>query len=156
MAFDFDGIKEKLKDTYGVVAGATRDLAGKAAEKTKSTARIAKLKLEIGSEKDSIKKAYLEIGKLYYEMHRDDPDGFFAQLCDEITVANANIESKEQEIAELKNGERGDDFEVEFTECGEDETCCGDSCCCECECTETPAEDETTFCPECESENKDE
>jgi len=151
---DFDGLKDKLKDTYDVVAGATKEFAGKAVEKAKCTARIAKLSLEINSEKDIIKRAYLEIGKLYYEMHRDDPDSFFAQLCDEVTVANASIQSMEQEIAELKKGEHYDDIEVEFTECGEDE-CCEDQCCCGNECSEAPTgEEETTFCPE--SENKDE
>lgn len=152
MYIDFDEIKDKIKDTAGLVADATKDLAVKAADKAKCTARMAKLSLQINSEKDSIKKAYLEIGKLYYEMHRDDADGFFTQLCDEITVANANIESIEQEIADLKAGISGDDFEVEFTQCGEDDP--AEDCGCKTECAEQPAEDETTFCPE--NENKDE
>ena len=50
---DFDEIKDKLKDTYGVVADATKGFASKAAEKAKCTARIAKLSLELGGEKDS-------------------------------------------------------------------------------------------------------
>lgn len=127
---DFTEIKEKVLSALETVADSTKELAGKAADKAKSAARIAKLSMEINAEKDTIKKAYLEIGKLYYEMHRDNPDGFFAQLCDEITVANAEIEAKEAEIAELKEGGAGaaedEDIEVEVTEEPADEPCCCD------------------------------
>lgn len=158
-SIDFDDIREKLRDTFEIVADSTKDFAVKTAEKAKSTARIAKLSMEINGEKDTIKKAYLEIGKLYYEMHRDDPDGFFAQLCDEVTVANANIAAKEEEIAELKaGGNVEDDIEVEFTACCDDEcedySCEADAeaeCCCG---EEAPEAEETTCC--CECEEKDE
>ena len=157
---DFNEIKEKVISTLGMVADSAKELAEKAADKTKSAARIAKLSMEINAEKDSIKKAYLEIGKLYYEMNRDNPDGFFAQLCDEITVANAEIAAKEAEIADLKaNGIGGADVEVEFSECadaegGEDACCCEepkaeeDACCCDAPAAEDKAEsaDETPCC----------
>lgn len=137
---DFNDIKEKVLNTLEMVADSTKELAGKAADKAKSTARIAKLSMEINSEKDTIKKAYLEIGKLYYEMNRDDPDGFFAQLCDEVTVANAEIAAKEAEIAELKEngigGAEEKDVEVEFTEC-----CCGDEPEEACDCADAPVEE---------------
>ncbi len=147
---DFTEIKEKVLSALETVADSTRELAGKAADKAKSAARIAKLSMEINAEKDSIKKAYLEIGKLYYEMNRDNPDGFFAQLCDEITVANAEIAAKEAEIADLKENGLGGaddaDVEVEVTEdccCGEPED--GDDACC-CGEPEDKAEDEPPCC----------
>ena len=147
---DFTEIKEKVISTLEMAADSAKELAGKAADKAKSAARIAKLSMEINAEKDTIKKAYLEIGKLYYEMNRDNPDGFFAQLCDEITVANAEIAAKEAEIADLKENGLGGaddaDVEVEFTEdaCGcepedgEDACCCGEP--------EDKAEDEPPCC----------
>ena len=169
---DFNEIKEKVITTLGAVADTTKELAGKAAEKAKGAARIAKLSMEINGEKDTIKKAYLEIGKLYYEMNRDNPDGFFAQLCDEITVANAEIAAKEAEIADIKeNGIGGadeEDVEVEFTECepAAEESCdCGseaeeEKCCCEAEeekcCCEEPAEEKTEDEPCCCEEKKEE
>ena len=140
----FNELREKLKDTLNAVADTTKDFASKTADKAKDAARIAKLSVEINGVKDTIKKAYLEIGKLYYEMHRDDPDGFFAQLCDEVTVANANIAAKEAEIAELKAGNEAEaDIEVEIVE-EEEACCCGEEapaeepCCC---CEEAPAEE---------------
>ena len=146
-------IKEKVMTTLGTVADATKDIASKTADKAKAVARIAKLSMEINGERDTVKKAYLEIGKLYYELHRDDPDGFFAQLCDEVSIANASIAAKEAEIAELKaNGAVTDDdmdIEVEFTECDDECEDEGESCDCGCEapeasscCCETDAADE--------------
>jgi len=114
MAFNFNDIKEKVKETIDVVADTTRDVAVKTADKAKNVSRIAKLSLEISGEKDTIKKAYAEIGKLYYETHKDDPDGFFAQLCDEINLANKSIQEKEAEIIELKTASETDGIEVEF------------------------------------------
>jgi outer membrane biosynthesis protein TonB len=79
-----------------------RGLAVYAATKTKQLSRIAKLNVDIASQKDTIKTAYTEIGKLYYEAHKDAPEGFFLQLCQEIDTANQAIAQMEEEIAQLK------------------------------------------------------
>lgn len=115
---DFNEIKGAILNTLGTVAGKTRDFAEKTADKAKDVARIAKLNMELSSEKDTIEKAYLEIGKLYYETHRNSPDGFFVQLCDEITLANGNITKILSELDDLKVGlgVRSGDISVEFTE----------------------------------------
>lgn len=135
--FDFNNFKSKVMDSISKAADTTKDLADKATDKAKDVSRIAKLTLEINSEKDVIRKAYSEIGKLYYETHKDDPEGFFIQLCDEVTLAQENIAAKEAEIAELKAGcADGDDdsITVEFEEIvsdgekaqetEEEDTCC--------------------------------
>ena len=101
---DINEIKGAILNTLGTVAGKTRDIAEKAADKAKDVARIAKLNMELSSEKDTIEKAYLEIGKLYYETRRNSPDGFFVQLCDEITLANDNIAKILSELDGLKVG----------------------------------------------------
>lgn len=133
---DFNELKGKFLNTLGTVAGKTRDYAEKAADKAKDVARIAKLNMELSAEKDTIEKAYLEIGKLYYETRKNAPDGFFVQLCDEITLANENITKILSELDDLKSslGAKGEDIEVEFTEVA-----------CECaeETEEKPAEDKT-------------
>lgn len=98
----FEDIKGAVIDALGGVAVKTRDIAGNVADKAKDVSRIAKLNFEISSEKETIKKAYIAIGKLYYETYRDNPDGFFVQLCDEIDMANESIKAKEEEIAKLK------------------------------------------------------
>ena len=115
---DFNELKGAILNTLGTVAGKTRGFAEKAADKAKDVANIAKLNMELSSEKDTIEKAYLEIGKLYYETRKNSPDGFFVQLCDEITLANDNIAKILAELDDLKAGlgSKGGDIEVEFAE----------------------------------------
>ena len=129
---DFNGLKDKLLSKLGQTADNTRDFAdkagdsvkdfaGKAADKVKAGGRIAKLTMEISSERETMKKAYLEIGRLYYEKHKEDPEGFFVQLCEEVALAEKNIADKEAEIAELKSNRNEPDVAVEFEEIVEQE-----------------------------------
>lgn len=99
----FNELKEKAADLALSAAEKARDLAAFAADKAKKASRAAKLKLEISAEKENIETAYAEIGKLYYEAHKDAPEGFFLQLCEEISAAKAAIEAKEAELADLKS-----------------------------------------------------
>lgn len=144
---DFTGMKDKVLATLGKASESAKDVAGKGLDKAKDVSKIAKLSLDVSTEKDNMKKAYLEIGRLYYDTHKDDPEGFFIQLCDEVTLAQENIAKLETEIAALKNGltavTQEEDITVEFEEVpAEEETCecteekceCGEeteACCCE-------------------------
>ena len=132
---DFSELKDKVLSTLGQTADnvkefagkagdSAKDLAGKAADKAKAGGRIAKLTMEISTEKETVKKAYAEIGRLYYENYKDNPDGFFTQLCEEISLAQKNIADREGEIADLKAGLGGKgepDVAVEFEEIVEQE-----------------------------------
>ena len=161
------GLKDKLLSALGQGMDATRDIAGKAADATKGIAgvaaekakaggRIAKLTMDIAREKEDMKKTYLEIGKLYYDTHKDAPEGFFSQLCEEIALAEKSVAAKQAELDELKASfttPENPDVEVDFEEIVADaEAEAG--CCCDkaadaaadaaegCCCTEdTPAED---------------
>lgn len=101
-------------------AGKAKTIAVFAARKTKNVSRIAKLNVEIAAERDSIKRTYNEIGKLYYETHRDAPEAFFVQLCQEIDLSLESIAAMETEIVHLKaeDSARGKepDVVVEITE----------------------------------------
>ena len=110
---DFNDIKNVVLSSIGKAADAGKGIANKAADKAKSSARVAKLTVEIASEKENMKKAYAEIGKLYYDTHKDDPEGFFIQLCDEVALAQKNIADKEAEIEALKLAEESEDAEIE-------------------------------------------
>lgn len=107
--FNYQDFKSKLIDKVSDAV----DVVG---ERAKYAGRMAKLTVETNAELENIQKAYAEIGKLYYEQYRDYADAFMAQLCDEITQANARIADKERQMAELRAAmtERG--IEVEFTE----------------------------------------
>lgn len=111
---EINEIKDKVISSVGTAVDTGRDIAGKAVDMAKAGVRIAKLNMEISTEKENLRKTYIEIGKLYYDTHKDDPEGFFIQLCDEVALSEKNIADKEAEIAELKAGELGEDVSVEF------------------------------------------
>lgn len=78
------------------------DLAQSVVATSKRLAEIAKLKASNMAEEDTIKKAYVELGKLYYAEHGTTPDGAYAAACEKITAARAAIETNNDRIAELK------------------------------------------------------
>ena len=110
---DFNALRDKVLVSLNTVAEKTKVVASTVADKAKDTAQIAKLNMEIASERDRIKKAYLELGKLYYDTHKDDPDGFFTQLCQEVTLSLSRVTALEDEIARLKAAD-AEDVDVEF------------------------------------------
>ena len=87
----FDNLKAKATD-----------LAQTGVAQSKRLAEIAKLKTANMGEEDTIKKAYIEIGKLYYAEMGHAPDGAYAAACEKITAAKAAIEANNDRIAELK------------------------------------------------------
>jgi len=154
-------VAEKARDLAYKTADATKDLAMKASEKAAQIKRTAKLNIEISTEKDAIRKAYTELGKLYYETHKDDAEGYFAQLCDEIELSMKNIAEKEAEIADIKaSSDIGDDtFEVEFEEApADEEPCCegeGVTCCCGDEAAPLDEDDHDLSADGCEDSDRD-
>ena len=152
---DFNNLKNKLLSTIGQASDGARDLAGKAgegaknlADKAKDMGRIAKLNMEIASEKENMRKAFTEIGRMYYDAHKDDPDTLFIQLCEEIALAEKNVADKENEISLLKgSGEPG--VVVDFEEIVGQAEEAAEGCCCaaeeakeECCCAAEEAKDE--------------
>ena len=96
MAF-IDELKEKVTD-----------LAQAGVAKSKQLAEIAKLKVSNLSEQDAIRKAYIELGRLYYAEKGSTPEGGYAAACQRINAAKANIAVNNERIAQLKD----DDAEV--------------------------------------------
>ena len=90
MAF-FDDLRDKAAD-LGRVGMA----------KSKQMMEITKLSLNNSGEEDAIRKAYMEIGKLYYAEQGSAPDPAYAALCQRITTAKSNIEENKARIAQLK------------------------------------------------------
>ena len=78
------------------------DLAQSVVATSKRLAEIAKLKASNMAAEDTIKKAYVELGKLYYAEHGTTPDGAYAAACEKIIAARAAIETNNDRIAELK------------------------------------------------------
>jgi len=103
-----------FKSTFESLKGRATDLAQAGVAQSKRLAEIAKLKTANMAEEDSIKKAYLELGKLYYAEHGTAPDGAYAAACERITASKALIETNNDRIAELKQpGDPEPEVEVE-------------------------------------------
>lgn len=93
MAF-FDDLKDKAMD-----------LGRAGVAKSKELAEIAKLNLANSAEEDAIKKAYTEIGKLYYAERGMAPDAAYASLCEKITASRTTIEMNKAQIADIKDND---------------------------------------------------
>ena len=110
-----------FKDTLDTLKDKATDLAQAGVAQSKRLAEIAKLKMANMAEEDAIKRAYVEIGKLYYAEQGATPGGAYAAACEKITASKAVIETNNERIAELK--QPGDpEPEVVVAEAAEAET----------------------------------
>lgn len=91
-----------LKSTFENLKGKATDLAQAGVAQSKRLAEIAKLKTANMAEEDAVKKAYLELGKLYYAENGAAPEGAYVAACERITASKALIETNNERIAELK------------------------------------------------------
>ena len=89
------------------------DLAQSGAAKAREVTEIGKLKVNNAAEEDTIRKAYIEIGKLYYAERAMAPEAPYAALCGKITASKEKIEYNNQKIADIKAANDIKDEEVE-------------------------------------------
>lgn len=105
----FDDLKKKALEAADTLADISVDLYKKAETKTKELARTAKLQSDIASDKTSIKKLYMQIGKTYYETHKLFPAEEFEQNCTEITTLFERIEARQAELDSMRAKNEADD-----------------------------------------------
>ena len=98
---------DSLMDTITNLRERGAEYANVAMDKTRDAARLAKLTVALTGEKDALKKAYIELGKAYYEEHHNDAEGLYAQLVEEVDAVNARIEEMQAEIDSLKGSFHG-------------------------------------------------
>ena len=111
-------LKDKVVDVAGKATVAVTDVAGKAvsdemrdkvagaahtvSERAKYASRMTRLTVDCNAELERIKRTYTEIGRLYYENYRDTADAFLAELCQQVTDANAHVAEMEAQMDELQ------------------------------------------------------
>lgn len=98
----------------GIARG--KELAVEGAAKAKELTEIGKLKMENANEQEAIKKAYAEIGQIYFAAHADDPEEPYAALCEKILASKAKIEYNLERIADIKAAGDPEDETVEACE----------------------------------------
>ena len=91
------------RDIAGSAGEKARDFAGSAGEKAKALAKLAKLSMELNSERDSLNEAYAEVGKLYFETaDKTAPGEMYVRAFDRVMLSLAAIERMEAELTELR------------------------------------------------------
>ena len=108
---------EKLGDT---IVNVGKDVT----QKAKDVSGIAKLKLDIKSKEDFIKEQYIELGKIYYEMHKDEHTEEQAHFG-QIKEALEEIERMKLQILELKGARKCPDCGAEAADTAEYCSVCG-------------------------------
>lgn len=86
---------ERLGDTISAKGKVVTD-------KAKDTAEILRLKSQISTCEEVIKKNYLEIGKLFFEQYGQEPEAPFEKQCTAIRNAQCGIKELQEKIDELK------------------------------------------------------
>ena len=120
-------LKDKVVDAAGKATVAVADAAGKVSEtvtdaankvvsdemrdkvagaahavgdRAKYASHMARLTVDCNAELERVKRTYTEIGRLYYENYRDTADAFLADLCQQVTDANARVAELEAQMAD--------------------------------------------------------
>lgn len=96
---------DKLKKTAGIAAQVTASAADTAVSKTRTVASIGRVKLAISSEEDKLKKAYTELGRLFYRDYQAQAEADMTEYqpwCDRAADAREQIQRLTQELETLK------------------------------------------------------
>ena len=107
-----------IKESFDSLYEKATEAAQYAAKKTKKLAEIAKANLSIYAEEDKIKKAQLELGKLYYRdyvLGEEQDEAEYLPWCQKIDESKQTIADMRDYIDELKSGRveiSGDDVVV--------------------------------------------
>lgn len=109
MGIDFESLKAKAIE-----------LTNTGVAKAKELTEISKLKMQNISEQDEIRKAYMAMGKLYYERRGDAPEEGFAEACARVTEARGRIAYNNERIADIKAAGNLSDEDVASVDGGDD------------------------------------
>ena len=99
---DFNEVKQKAGATAGYLAEKSVGFAKNTASRAKSLRQIVKHKASISSEKENMKKNFIQLGRKYYELFGAEPDERLQQLCELIAIDESKIKEHEASIAEIR------------------------------------------------------
>ena len=102
MSVDFESVKDKAVVLAQSGMTKARELADAGAAKARELSEIGKLKMQNSSEKEAIRKAYSDLGRLYYAERGSAPEAAYAESCQRITDALARISYNNERIADIK------------------------------------------------------
>jgi len=100
---NYEDLKRKAKDALDTLADVSVEAFKLAEEKARVIAKKAKLKAGITNERATIRRLKVEIGGIYYRLHKDAPEESLKEQCEEVTAALDRIAAKQRELEELRN-----------------------------------------------------
>ena len=86
-----DFIQEKLSTTGNAVAKKTMDIAD-----------LTKASIGLATEEEKLEKVFAEIGKIYYEQYKNDPDARLKGYIAQVELMNEQLEELRTAIHALK------------------------------------------------------
>lgn len=108
----FENFLDKVSELAQTGVAKSKELIDVGGAKAKELTEIGKLKVENATEQEAIKKAYIELGKLYFAEHGAAPEEPYAALCEKIVASKAKIEYNLERIADIKAASGLKDEEV--------------------------------------------
>lgn len=103
--------RDIINGTLSTLAGKVKDVAettgvrgiyDRGVSRAQSYARVAKLSLAINGDSEELKKVYTEIGKLYFEQERTNPQGIYAALFRQAEEITARLKERKDELDAMK------------------------------------------------------
>ncbi len=101
---DLSDLKKAFQSTVTGVAGIARDIAASAGDRAKTLGRLAKVTVQINTERTNLDKVYTEIGRLCYENNKGDPGELYSMLFSQVELAETTLTELEDEAATIKAG----------------------------------------------------
>ena len=102
----------------GVKSSAVYDVYEKGAERARDYGHAVKLTLQMNGDTEELKRVYAEIGKLYYQENKDNPQGVYAPLFAHADELIKSILDKDEEVKSMKDSLAaeydGEDIDVEI------------------------------------------
>ena len=116
MGFDFDKLKGAVSDLAQTGVAKGKELADVALAKSKELGEMGKLKVSSATEQENIKKAYLELGRLYFAERGHAPEAAYADLCQRVQNAQDKIAYNNQRMADIRAAGKSAEEEL-FIDC---------------------------------------
>lgn len=135
-------------DFFKNVAGSVSKAVNYVVDKNRSAALVNRLKIVIRNEKEVEARAYIELGKYYYENLRDPENDHTERLCHTVEHADRRLKRAFTKLDELLAPVDG--------ACEEDPSGCDDMCDDACEYEDTRDDDACGCGDTCECKNKTE
>ena len=103
-------VVSKVKDV--AENGTVRDIYDKGVDRAKACGRFAKLSLEMNGESEELKRVYTEIGRLFYEEHKDgELPPYYASLFASADEIREKLKEMDEELSSMR-----EDFEEKCDE----------------------------------------